>query len=78
MKLWRPLLSGQDTRMLDYLDLVSSLGGLTVGGATGLVMGPILAAMILAVWDMLAQAHRADSAAEATDAARNSGEASAA
>jgi predicted PurR-regulated permease PerM len=74
--LLRPLLIGQDTRMPDYLVLVSSLGGLTVFGASGLVIGPILAAMFLAVWDMFAQEHRGDSAAEATDAHRNTGEAS--
>src|SRR5215510_1422679 len=74
--LLRPLLIGQDTRMPDYLVLVSSLGGLTVFGASGLVIGPILAAMFLAVWDMFAQEHRGDSAAEATDVHRNTGEAS--
>jgi predicted PurR-regulated permease PerM len=55
---------------------VSSLGGLTIFGASGLVIGPILAAMFLAVWDMFAQEHRGDSAAEATSAHRNTGEAS--
>jgi predicted PurR-regulated permease PerM len=74
--LLRPLLIGQDTRMPDYLVLVSSLGGLTIFGASGLVIGPILAAMFLAVWDMFAQEHRGDSAAEATEAHRNTGEAS--
>jgi predicted PurR-regulated permease PerM len=39
---------------------------LTVFGASGLVIGPILAAMFLAVWDMFAQEHHDDSAAEAT------------
>jgi predicted PurR-regulated permease PerM len=72
----RPLLIGQDTRVPDYLVLVSSFGGLTVFGASGLVIGPILAAMFLAVWDMFAQEHRGDSAAEATDDHRNPGEAS--
>jgi predicted PurR-regulated permease PerM len=72
----RPLLIGQDTRVPDYLVLVSSFGGLTVFGASGLVIGPILAAMFLAVWDMFAQDHRGDSAAEATDDHRNPGEAS--
>jgi predicted PurR-regulated permease PerM len=74
--LLRPLLIGQDTRMPDYLVLVSSLGGLTIFGASGLVIGPILAAMFLTVWDMFAQEHRGDSAAEATGAHRSTGEAS--
>jgi predicted PurR-regulated permease PerM len=72
----RPLLIGQDTRVPDYLVLVSSLGGLTVFGASGLVIGPILAAMFLAMWDMFAQEHRDDSAVEATDDYRDTGEAS--
>jgi len=74
--LLRPLLIGQDTRMPDYLVLISSLGGLTVFGASGLVIGPILAAMFLAIWDMFAQEHRGDNAAEATDAPRNTGDVS--
>jgi predicted PurR-regulated permease PerM len=74
--LLRPLLIGQATRMPDYLVLVSSLGGLTAFGASGLVIGPILAAMFLAVWDMFAQEHRGDSAAEATDDHGNIGETS--
>lgn len=69
--LLRPLLIGQDTRMPDYLVLVSSLGGLTVFGASGLVIGPILAAMFLTVWDMFAQEHHDDSAAETTEEPRN-------
>jgi predicted PurR-regulated permease PerM len=74
--LLRPLLIGQDTRVPDYLVLVSSLGGLTVFGASGLVIGPILAAMFLAVWDMFAQEHRDDSTAEATDEPKNTDEVS--
>jgi predicted PurR-regulated permease PerM len=72
----RPLLIGQDIRVPDYLVLVSSLGGLTIFGASGLVIGPILAAMFLAVWDMFAQEHRGDSAVEATDDYGDTGEAS--
>jgi predicted PurR-regulated permease PerM len=67
--LLRPLLIGRDTSMPDYLVLLSSLGGLTVFGVSGLVLGPIVAAMFLAVWDMFAQEHRGDSAAEAPMAA---------
>jgi predicted PurR-regulated permease PerM len=66
--LLRPLLIGRDTRMPDYLVLLSSLGGLTVFGVSGLVIGPIIAAMFLAVWDMFAQEHSGDRPAEATTA----------
>jgi predicted PurR-regulated permease PerM len=64
--LLRPLLIGRDTRMPDYLVLLSSLGGLTVFGVSGLVIGPIIAAMFLAVWDMFTPEHSGDLSAEAT------------
>ena len=53
--LLRPILIGRDTRMPDYLVLLSTLGGLTVFGISGLLIGPIIAALFLAVWDMFAQ-----------------------
>ncbi|HEX2829065.1 MAG TPA: AI-2E family transporter [Burkholderiales bacterium] len=50
----RPLLVGKDTRMPDYVVLLSTLGGMTVFGFNGFVIGPIVAAMFIAVWDTLA------------------------
>jgi predicted PurR-regulated permease PerM len=48
--LLRPLLIGKDTRMPDYLVMISTLGGIAVFGINGLILGPALAAMFLAVW----------------------------
>jgi len=48
----RPILVGRDTRMPDYLVLLSTLGGLTVFGASGFVIGPIIAALFITVWAM--------------------------
>ena len=45
----RPRLVGRDTKMPDLLILLSTLGGLGLFGASGLVLGPILAALFLAV-----------------------------
>jgi len=45
----RPVLVGRDTQMPDLLILLSTLGGLALFGAAGLVLGPILAAMFLTV-----------------------------
>jgi predicted PurR-regulated permease PerM len=45
----RPLLVGRDTEMPDLLILLSTLGGLALFGASGLVLGPILAALFLTV-----------------------------
>jgi predicted PurR-regulated permease PerM len=48
--LLRPILVGRDTRMPDYLVLLSTLGGLTVFGASGFVIGPVIAALFVALW----------------------------
>jgi len=51
----RPILVGQGTKMPDYLVLLSTLGGLTVFGIGGVVIGPLVAALFLVVWEMLAE-----------------------
>ena len=53
----RPILIGRDTRMPDYLILLSTLGGLTVFGPSGFVIGPIIAALFLTIWVMFAREH---------------------
>jgi predicted PurR-regulated permease PerM len=50
----RPVLVGKDTQMPDYVVLVSTLGGLAVVGFNGFVIGPVIAAMFMAVWDIFA------------------------
>jgi len=50
--LLRPILVGRDTRMPDYLILLSTLGGLTAFGLAGIVIGPIIAAFFLSCWEM--------------------------
>lgn len=56
--LLRPILVGRDTKMPDYLVLLSTLGGLTVFGISGFVIGPVIAAMFLAVWTMFEAEHQ--------------------
>jgi predicted PurR-regulated permease PerM len=51
----RPLLVGHDTQMPDYLVLLATLGGLAVFGVSGFVIGPVIAAFFLVVWEMFAQ-----------------------
>ena len=53
----RPLLVGRDTQMPDYLVLLATLGGLGVFGVSGFVIGPVIAAFFLVVWEMFAQEH---------------------
>ena len=55
--LLRPILVGRDTQMPDYLVLVSTLGGLAVFGISGFVIGPVVAAFFLVVWEMFAEEH---------------------
>src|SRR5512134_989843 len=50
----RPILVGKSTRMPDYLVLISTLGGIAVLGITGFVTGPLIAALFVAVWDVVA------------------------
>ncbi|MBI2202986.1 MAG: AI-2E family transporter [Candidatus Rokubacteria bacterium] len=49
----RPMLVGKDTRMPDYVVLVSTLGGLATFGVNGFVLGPVVAAMFIAAWNIL-------------------------
>ncbi|MDR0275160.1 MAG: AI-2E family transporter [Burkholderiaceae bacterium] len=50
--LLRPLLVGKNTRMPDYLVLVSTLGGMSVFGINGFVIGPTIAALFMAAWSL--------------------------
>lgn len=52
----RPMLVGKDTKLADYLVLISTLGGLTAFGINGFVIGPLIAALFLAGWDELPNA----------------------
>ena len=48
----RPILVGKDTKLPDYMVLVSTLGGIAVFGANGFVIGPVIAALFVAVWEI--------------------------
>jgi predicted PurR-regulated permease PerM len=54
--LLRPILVGKDTKMPDYLVLISTVGGLSIFGINGFVIGPVIAAMFMAVWDIFSRA----------------------
>ena len=51
--LLRPLLVGRDTKMPDYLVLIATLGGIASFGLAGFVLGPVIAALFLTVWEMM-------------------------
>ena len=48
--LLRPALVGKDTQLPDYLIMISTLGGMAIFGINGFVLGPVLAALFVAVW----------------------------
>ena len=50
--LLRPILVGKDTRMPDYVVMIATLGGMAVFGINGFVLGPVIAAMFIAVWEI--------------------------
>ena len=56
--LLRPILVGRDTQMHELLIFFSTLGGLLAFGAMGFILGPILAALFLTVWEMFGVAFR--------------------
>ena len=57
--LLRPILVGKDTKMPDYVVLIATLGGMAIFGINGFVIGPVVAAMFMAVWDIFSASHPA-------------------
>lgn len=51
----RPILVGKDTKMPDYMILISTLGGLAVFGLNGFVIGPLIAALFMSSWALFAE-----------------------
>ena len=54
----RPILVGKDTKMPDYLVLISTLGGIAVFGVNGFVLGPVVAALFISVWDIFSASNQ--------------------
>lgn len=52
--LLRPTLVGKDTRLPDYVVLISTLGGMALFGINGFVIGPLIAALFIATWALFA------------------------
>jgi predicted PurR-regulated permease PerM len=50
--LLRPMLVGRDTKLPDYIVLLSTLGGFVLFGINGFVIGPLIAALFVAVWEI--------------------------
>ena len=54
----RPILVGKDTQMHPLLILFSTLGGLILFGVSGFIIGPIIVALLLSLWEMYEQYYR--------------------
>lgn len=48
--LLRPILVGRDTKLPDYIVLLSTLGGIALVGINGFVIGPLVAALFMVFW----------------------------
>jgi predicted PurR-regulated permease PerM len=51
----RPILVGRDTRLPDWLVLLSTLGGLVMFGINGFVIGPLIAAVFIVFWQIFSR-----------------------
>jgi predicted PurR-regulated permease PerM len=51
----RPMLVGRDTGIPDWLVLVTTLGGIDLLGLSGIVVGPIAAALFITGWGILTE-----------------------
>lgn len=54
----RPRLVGKDAKMSDLLILLSTLGGIAMFGAVGFIVGPIVAALFITIWDIYGAAFK--------------------
>jgi predicted PurR-regulated permease PerM len=54
----RPFLVGKDTKLPDYVVLISTLGGIEVFGLNGFVMGPLIAAIFMVTWEIFSASGR--------------------
>lgn len=64
--LLRPRLVGQETGMHDLMVFFSTLGGIGLFGATGFILGPMLAALFLVLLDIYSQEFKDDLDSTAT------------
>jgi predicted PurR-regulated permease PerM len=54
----RPRLVGKDTEMHDLFVLFGTLGGIAMFGLLGIIIGPIVAALFITVWEIYGDAFR--------------------
>lgn len=55
----RPRLVGKDTEMHDLFVFFGTLGGISMFGMLGIILGPIIAALFITIWEIYGQAFEA-------------------
>ena len=50
--LLRPILVGKDTQMHELMIFFSTLGGIIMFGVMGMIIGPIVAALFITIWEI--------------------------
>ena len=55
----RPRLVGKDTEMHDLFVLFGTLGGISMFGILGIIIGPIIAALFITIWEIYGKAFEA-------------------
>jgi predicted PurR-regulated permease PerM len=53
--LLRPILVGKDTKLPDFVVLIATVAGLELFGLSGFIVGPIIAALFIAVWEIVTE-----------------------
>mgnify|MGYP002654786272 CR=1 FL=1 len=56
----RPILVGRDTGIPDWIILITTLGGISLVGFSGIVLGPLVAGLFLASWSILREQRDVD------------------
>jgi predicted PurR-regulated permease PerM len=62
--LLRPILVGRDTKLPDFVVLISTLGGLVLFGINGFVIGPLIAALFTVLWGIFMREFQHETASE--------------
>ncbi|MDD5100042.1 MAG: AI-2E family transporter [Syntrophales bacterium] len=60
--LLRPVLIGQDVAMHPLLIFLSTLGGIILFGLSGFVIGPVITALLIAIWEIYEEFYRKEKA----------------
>lgn len=66
----RPILVGRDTGIPDWIILITTLGGISFVGFSGIVLGPLVAGLFLASWSILREQREQDRETAERDAIR--------